>query len=243
MKRVGNKVANEYWEANLPADFMRPLPTDRYNMERFIRDKYERKLWAGEGEPPHLRKPGFARPIGNPQPYPQLPIQQAPASEPPVQIHYVPQQEISQQPQSILQPTEQKPAPQPKPKSEKKQPGFKKFAKPLHTSQSESLENLHSQDQQQQSPTPDPEPEPEHVEQQQNQEAPHLLEFCGPKKQSLFKKKPKGPARFMKKPVGEAVINQMISSPETRPMTAPVQPNKNAALSLFAGMNIYPNKN
>lgn len=55
MKRVGNKVANEYWEARLPPDFIRPSSTDRVNMEAFIRAKYVQKLWAAQGEPPHLR--------------------------------------------------------------------------------------------------------------------------------------------------------------------------------------------
>ena len=55
MKRVGNKIANEYWEARLPPDFIRPSSTDRVNMEAFIRAKYVQKLWAAPGEPPHLR--------------------------------------------------------------------------------------------------------------------------------------------------------------------------------------------
>lgn len=55
MKRVGNKIANEYWEARLPPDFIRPSSTDRVNMEAFIRAKYVQKLWAAQGEPPHLR--------------------------------------------------------------------------------------------------------------------------------------------------------------------------------------------
>ncbi|KAH0786822.1 ARF GAP-like zinc finger-containing protein [Histomonas meleagridis] len=52
MRRVGNKVANEYWEANLPPDFMRPSPSDRYGMECFIRAKYVERRWAAPGEPP-----------------------------------------------------------------------------------------------------------------------------------------------------------------------------------------------
>lgn len=55
MKRVGNKIANEYWESRLPPDFIRPSSTDRVNMEAFIRAKYVQKLWAAPGEPPHLR--------------------------------------------------------------------------------------------------------------------------------------------------------------------------------------------
>ena len=56
MRRVGNKVANEYWEAHLPIDFMRPSPSDRFGMENFIRAKYVEKRWAASGDPPHLRK-------------------------------------------------------------------------------------------------------------------------------------------------------------------------------------------
>ena len=43
MERVGNKIANEYWEALLPQDY--PNTEDTVGMSRFIRQKYEmRKL-------------------------------------------------------------------------------------------------------------------------------------------------------------------------------------------------------
>ena len=58
MKRVGNKVGNEYWEARLPRDFMRPNSCDRAGMEAFIRAKYAEGRWAGQGPPPHLRTGG-----------------------------------------------------------------------------------------------------------------------------------------------------------------------------------------
>lgn len=252
MKRVGNKIANEYWEANLPPDFMRPLPTDRYNMERFIRDKYERRLWAADGEPPHLRKPGFAKPAGSTQQIilvPQQMMQMAPASEPPAHIHI----NTSPSPSPISAEKPEKPVKAFKFTSEKKSGGRPKFARPITASQSESLENLQKHD-----IAPDPSDlQPQDTTQAENtqeQEPERELEGFSfepenpaPKKQSLFgntKKKStaKGVARFAKKPTGDAVINQMISSPESRPMTAPVQPNKNAALSLFAGMNVFPTK-
>lgn len=55
MRRVGNKVGNEYWEARLPPEFMRPNSCDRASMEAFIRAKYAEGRWAGPGTPPHLR--------------------------------------------------------------------------------------------------------------------------------------------------------------------------------------------
>lgn len=63
MRRVGNKVANEFWEARLPAEFMRPSPGDRFGMENFIRAKYVERAWAAAGDPPHLRK--LVRPSGS----------------------------------------------------------------------------------------------------------------------------------------------------------------------------------
>lgn len=56
MKRVGNKVANEYYEKNLPADFVRPSAFDTPSMEQFIRQKYIEKRWADSGEPPQNKK-------------------------------------------------------------------------------------------------------------------------------------------------------------------------------------------
>ena len=45
MERVGNKIANEYWEALLPQDYQRPNTEDTVGMSRFIRQKYDmRKL-------------------------------------------------------------------------------------------------------------------------------------------------------------------------------------------------------
>lgn len=60
MKRVGNRIGNQYWEANLPRDFVRPASTDRLNMESFIRSKYIQRLWAAPGDPPHLQSASYS---------------------------------------------------------------------------------------------------------------------------------------------------------------------------------------
>jgi hypothetical protein len=52
MQTVGNRIANEYWEANLPRDFDRPDPTNSYQLASFIRQKYVNRTWAGNGPPP-----------------------------------------------------------------------------------------------------------------------------------------------------------------------------------------------
>mmetsp|Transcript_7465 Transcript_7465/g.14768 ORF Transcript_7465/g.14768 Transcript_7465/m.14768 type:complete len:279 (+) Transcript_7465:424-1260(+) len=51
MKKIGNKRANEYWEAKLPKDFSgRPSQAEAealsYKLKKFITDKYEKKLWV-----------------------------------------------------------------------------------------------------------------------------------------------------------------------------------------------------
>ncbi|OHT15572.1 hypothetical protein TRFO_02923 [Tritrichomonas foetus] len=55
MRKVGNKIGNEYWEARLPRDFIRPASGDRFGMEAFIRAKYIERRWAAPGEPPQNR--------------------------------------------------------------------------------------------------------------------------------------------------------------------------------------------
>jgi stromal membrane-associated protein len=52
MRSVGNQVANEFWEANLPPDFEAPDPTNSYQMSTFIRQKYVTRRWAAAGPPP-----------------------------------------------------------------------------------------------------------------------------------------------------------------------------------------------
>ncbi|OHT13817.1 hypothetical protein TRFO_15937 [Tritrichomonas foetus] len=55
MKKVGNEKGNSYYEHNLSKSFVRPCSSDRPSMERFIYDKYVRKLFADSGLPPSLR--------------------------------------------------------------------------------------------------------------------------------------------------------------------------------------------
>ena len=45
IERMGNVRANAYWEANLPAG-AKPKVSDLHVVERYIRDKYERKMYA-----------------------------------------------------------------------------------------------------------------------------------------------------------------------------------------------------
>ena len=52
MESVGNAVANAYWEAELPADFVRPDPVAKYDMINFIKQKYVSRKWAAAGPPP-----------------------------------------------------------------------------------------------------------------------------------------------------------------------------------------------
>ncbi|EAX91012.1 ARF GAP-like zinc finger-containing protein [Trichomonas vaginalis G3] len=55
MQAVGNQKVNEYFEANLPANFQRPKGTDTMAMKRFIEDKYVARKYADKTrDPPHL---------------------------------------------------------------------------------------------------------------------------------------------------------------------------------------------
>jgi len=46
MHTIGNAVANEYYEANLPPNFARPDPNSSEEIEKFIRNKYESRRYA-----------------------------------------------------------------------------------------------------------------------------------------------------------------------------------------------------
>jgi hypothetical protein len=53
MEEWGNKRANEYWEANVPAGVIRPKEGDPVRVvERYIRDKYEFKRYMAKELPP-----------------------------------------------------------------------------------------------------------------------------------------------------------------------------------------------
>ena len=66
LKYIGNRLSNNYYEYNLPKGFVRPEPSDRSGTEKFIRDKYQYKLYADTRRKPpselspieleHLRK-------------------------------------------------------------------------------------------------------------------------------------------------------------------------------------------
>ena len=50
---LDNLVSNAYWEANLPSNYNKPAEsTSSYNVEMFLREKYERKHWIGSGPDP-----------------------------------------------------------------------------------------------------------------------------------------------------------------------------------------------
>ncbi|XP_078176203.1 ADP-ribosylation factor GTPase-activating protein AGD5-like isoform X1 [Carex rostrata] len=53
IQTMGNKVANNYWEAELPPNY------DRVGIENFIRAKYEDKRWVSRGKvpPPSFQEP------------------------------------------------------------------------------------------------------------------------------------------------------------------------------------------
>lgn len=53
MEEWGNKRANEYFEANMPASVIRPKEGDPVRVvERFIRDKYEHRRYVASSIPP-----------------------------------------------------------------------------------------------------------------------------------------------------------------------------------------------
>lgn len=57
---VGNQRAMELYEAKVPAGYPRPNPSDNASIEKWIRDKYERKKFIGD--------PGSLKPQATPKP-------------------------------------------------------------------------------------------------------------------------------------------------------------------------------
>lgn len=50
--QLDNEIANRYWERSLPASFRKPNESSTtFEVESFIRDKYEFKRWIADGEP------------------------------------------------------------------------------------------------------------------------------------------------------------------------------------------------
>ena len=64
LQKVGNQKANEYWEANLPPDFLYPQLSDTQGLELFIKEKYQQKKWAAKDKP----QPGSASTTPETQP-------------------------------------------------------------------------------------------------------------------------------------------------------------------------------
>ena len=55
MANIGNKIANQYWEANLPPDFVRPSTTSRTELAQFIKQKYsDKKFVLPDSIPPNI---------------------------------------------------------------------------------------------------------------------------------------------------------------------------------------------
>ena len=55
MANVGNKIANEYWEAILPPNFVRPSPSNRQELAQFIKQKYiDKKFVLPDSIPPKI---------------------------------------------------------------------------------------------------------------------------------------------------------------------------------------------
>lgn len=51
MASIGNKKANEYWEAQMPSDKKPNANMDKMEIDKFIRDKYEKKLYIPKPQP------------------------------------------------------------------------------------------------------------------------------------------------------------------------------------------------
>ncbi|KAA6398056.1 MAG: hypothetical protein EZS28_006414, partial [Streblomastix strix] len=50
---IGNLESNNYFEANLPDGIQRPTHEDDQSIrEKFVKDKYQRKLWISKNKPP-----------------------------------------------------------------------------------------------------------------------------------------------------------------------------------------------
>ena len=268
MRRVGNKVANQYWEANLPRDFMRPSPFDRFGMEQFIRQKYVEHRWAAPGEPPHITK---AR-----SPYARATQPQSPQQQYQQQQYVQPPSHVS--PARSLESLAPHPSPPPPAQNDSEPSAFDFIDAPKEPAKESPLTSptasVQPQQQEQKtlpkSSSPPPAQHKPHFAKREPAQTPPTVP---PKKtvaddssfdfinemavqrqpqtivqskpahhgQSLFPKK-RGAARFMKKPTGDAVINQMLemsSNTDFRPISAPVKPrNPNGgALSLFDGLD------
>ena len=50
MTKMGNKKANDYWEAELPEGFKKPSESDRMGLESYIKAKYTRSKYASKSD-------------------------------------------------------------------------------------------------------------------------------------------------------------------------------------------------
>lgn len=233
MKRVGNHNANEYWEARLPPDFMRPSPYDRLNMEAFIRAKYAERRWVGEGEPPNLRK---RQPMGMRQ---QL--------SPPISLAQSAPMSMSQDIR-VTAPIYREPeTPSAFDFIDAPKPGVETTTEGDHTETSPIVP--HNQVNAGPSSVRRPmfkkkvNESSGNVSDNSDSSFDFINDASKERRPSATvtasrSRKPKGLVRFMKKPTGDQVLDQMISSRnEFRPVSAPVKPQSAGALSMFDGLD------
>jgi len=226
MKRVGNKNANDYWEGNLPKDYPRPSPFDRYGMEIFIRAKYAEGRWALSGEPPHLKKAKMAYSRSSPHTS-SVPISNSKSND---DVHIKPTQEESPSAFDFISSSSSNDENGPKteaplPVQAEKCVIAKKpiFVKKTPAQQAEPISTESNFD---------------FINQMASQRTPKVVQGNIPK--------PKGVARFMKKPTGDQVIDQMISlsggNKDFRPVSAPVQQRSGKTVSIFDGLDFSSTK-
>ena len=220
MRKVGNKIANEFWEAKLPKDYTRPSPFDRYNMENFIRAKYSEGRWALQGEPPQNRQ---TRTTLNRNTNINSPIQTIKIiEEPKIEQN---QEETSSafdfiQNSSLI--SNEKVKTEPINNNISKKPIFiKKNIQPEIKIDNSSFD---------------------FINESSSQRNPQVIESKKSPQQStstIFKKNKGGVSRFMKKPVGDGVIEQMIdNNNDFRPVSAPVHQRNNVkSFSMFDGLD------
>jgi len=119
MMKTGNARAADLYEARIPAGYPRPNPADGSAIERWIRDKYERKRFMGEPLKPSSRSSpanefgAYAKPSVNPSratvisaPLPHTPTAPTPKPAPPLASLLLPTQPQAQpqiQPQAPVQ--------------------------------------------------------------------------------------------------------------------------------------------
>ena len=257
MKRVGNIRANQYWEAKLPPEFVRPSSGDRAGMELFIRQKYVNRLWAADGDPPQfatsrigLSSKSTVRPTidmytgffqqqqqqQQPQPAFAKKVMQVSRSNDNLEIARKPAQKSQSMPLSdfmnFMNQNKNDDA-----EVNDKEPQIQ----PQQVSAPAIIEtkNLQQQTQKQQKPIPKPKP----VQQQQVQypttgSTAHDIMMAAqndPQTRKMFGKKPKGAARFMKRASNDAVFDQMLQMSESnnRPESAPVIQDHQQQFNMF----------